>query len=475
MNNKSKLPFFCVLIAVAILLHSQPSYAQNSDNPDSELIQLLNPWWSEALQASRGIQSSQASAAVKAGELDAANAAFYPTLRASAEGGPSQTKLWNAKGPVTPENKAEWSAQAGLTASLNLYQGGLSLLRVDAAKNGVQVGNLELESTKATLATGMARELVTIWRQWRSLVESESLLGQAKTLQKIAQRKQKSGFLGTKQLLEADREAFRSESERNAAAASLENRIALFNSRYRLESAPLQSPQLAAFEMSMEQLAERNRSRVADNSPAEQLEGRSLDLRRSRLNLASSEIQQTIALRERYGLSLDALAGVANRFIDTVNTPEAARALAPERNLNVYAQLSLSINVFAPQASATAEVASLRRQQALILQTKQKDDLALFLMNIRQQWPILLESQAFNRKLVEMSEDLRSKNTRLFEAGEVDTFVVIAGQKELALQKQALSAAQARIYDLAVRQAAAFQLGLVLNVDSPDIVGNALQ
>jgi outer membrane protein TolC len=183
-------------MAVVILVHSQPSYAQNSDNPDTEIIQLLNPWWSEALQANRGIQSSQASAAVKSGELDAAHAAFYPTLRASAEGGPSQTKLWNAKGPVTPENKTEWSAQAGLTASLNLYQGGLSLLRVDAAKNGVQVGNLELESTQASLATGMARELVTIWRQWRSLVESESLLGQAKTLQKIAVVGDGAGVVG---------------------------------------------------------------------------------------------------------------------------------------------------------------------------------------------------------------------------------------------------------------------------------------
>ena len=157
-----------------------------------------------------------------------------------------------------------------------------------------------------------------------------------------------------------------------------------------------------------------------------------------------------------------------------MNTPAAARALAPERSLNIYAQLSLSINVFAPQASATAEVARLRTQQAVILQTQQKDDLALFLMNLKQQWPILMESQAFNRKLVEMSEDLRSKNTRLFEAGEVDTFVVIAGQKELALQKQALSAAQARIYDLAVRQAAAFQLGLVLNGNAPDAMGNTL-
>lgn len=472
MNNSSKLPFFCILMAVMVVLKSASGFAQQGESNDAEILQLLNPWWSEALQASRGIQLSQASAAVKAGELDAAQAAYYPTLRASAEGGPSQTRLWNAKGLVTPENKAEWSTQAGLTASLNLYQGGLTLLRVGAAKNGVEASNLELESTQANLATSMARELVTIWRQWRSLVESESLLTQAKTLQKIAQRKQKSGFLGTKELLEADREAVRSESERNAAAASLDNRIALFNSRYRLDSAPLQSAQLAAFEKGIEQLVERSRNRAAEDAPLQDLEKRSLDLRRSQVNLASSEIQQNIARRERYGLSLDALAGVTNRFIDTVNTPEAARALAPERNLSVYAQLSLSVNVFAPQASANAEVSRLRSQQAVIQQTQQRDDLALFLMNLKQQWPLLMESQAFNRKLVEMSEDLRSKNTRLFEAGEVDTFVVITGQKELALQKQALSAAQARIYDLAVRQSAAFQLGLVLNSDAPDTTGS---
>ncbi len=474
MNNAQIMfCYFCALMATMILLGSQPCFAQNSEGSDSEVIQLLNPWWAEALQASRRIQAGQASAAIKAGELDAAQAAYYPTLRASTEGGPSKTKLWNEKGPVTPESKTEWNAQVGLNASLNLYNG-VTQLRVAAAKNGVQAGNLELESTQASLATGMARELVTIWRQWRSLVESESLLAQAQVLQKIAQRKQKSGFLGTKELLEADRETVRSQSERNAATASLENRIALFNSRYRLASTPLQVTQLAAFEKLLEQLAERSRTLAAENAPAQQLENRSLDLRRSQLELATSEIQQTIARRERFGLSLDALAGVSNRFLDTVNTPEAARALAPERNLNLYAQLSLSVNVFAPQASATAEVARLRTQQAVVLEAQQKDDIALFLLNIKQQWPILMESQEFNSKLVTMSEDLRSKNTRLFEAGEIDTFLVIAGQKELALQKQALSAAQARIYDLALRQSAAFELGLVLSGDTPDTVGNII-
>ena len=409
----------------------------------------------ESLAVARAVEKEQDAA------VASARAGYLPSLSLNAQTGPSKTWQWNQDGRVGQGQGATWSNQAGVSARQNLWSGGVTALREETATVRREAGRLDTQKRRANVTIDLARDLVDLVTFSRSLALQAKLLEQARALETIAVRKNKSGFLGKKELLETEREALRSELSLGGTRLEFQERLARFNRTYRQTSVPLSVSRLAELAVPLETASKTGGALVGTPALEQAAFEQSLDLRGQEISISAAESEAQIAHRQRHAPSLDLSAGLSGSLVDNRNIPAPGRSLAADSQLTASATLGFTMSLFAPEARAAADAAVARKETSLVRKAQAERLVRDALDSYRSQRLLLERQLADQRRLLAASEDLRDKNTRLFEAGAFDVITVVNSQQDVARQRQSELDVRARLEKLGVEALGAAQLGVI--------------
>jgi outer membrane protein TolC len=456
-------------VIVTTSLHPWPLVASaqsvpgklSSAQPERSALAFLDSLVAEAEGVDEALALARAGEREQEAAIEQARAGYLPSVTFNAQTGPSKTWQWNEAGRVNQGQDASWTATTGVAARQNLWSGGVTRLRVYAARTRGESSGLETERRRAELRVGMARDLAALIAARRAIVQREELLAQARALEDVAQRKTKSGFLGPKELQETRRETLRASLELDSARLEFEEALSAFNRDYRQRVAPIDASRVDAWAPDVAAAAAAGTTLVGTPGLEVAILERNLELRQQALAVEASDTEALAARRQAWAPSLDVNAGLTGSRIDNGNVPPAARAAAPDSQLNAYATLSFSLALFSPEGSAASQTAAARRDVALARRA-QADRAARVTSDRLRSREVLLTRQLENRrKLVAASEDLRDKNRRLFEAGEFDVVTLVQSQQDVALQKQAELEASSRLEALGIEALGAAKWGVV--------------
>jgi|GEM_PF-4434658 len=445
--------FFSLVALAGISMHAK---AQEAPVPATGAFSFLDALSAESQARDPDVAVSRAVETERQAAVETARAGHLPTLGLSASTGPSRTWQWNNGGLMNRDDRATWNTQGGVSLRQNLWAGGLTRLRTDSTELRLEAGRIDTRRTQSALTLSLAQDLARILSAVRSLKEDTIILDQARRLESIATRKNKSGFLGSKELLDTQREALRSEFSLRNARARLAERIALFNRAYHLKEQALTEERALALAPKLDALT---------RAPEETLAGvdflaNNLDLKVSEFSLQAVDKDVESARVQRLSPSLDLSAGLNGTLYDNGNVAREARGLAPDRGLNASGQLSFSMNVFAPSANAAATEAIARKATVLGERARAEDALRRAAEQLRAERALLVAQIADQRRLLATTEDLFQKNTRLFEAGTFDVLAVIASQQTVARDRQTLVDLEGQLQQSTLQTLAARDLGV---------------
>lgn len=454
-----KTPFWTQAItlrglAVATLCGLSPSAHA------SPLLAFLDPLVDEAartdapLAVAAGVEREQEAAAAQV------SAERRPSVAFSAQTGPTKTWQWNQDGAVEPGASTTWGARAGVNAQQNLWKGGVTSLKEEAATLRSASATLDTTKRRESLRTGLASDLLDLATLSRGLAQRAVLLEQAKALERVAARKSASGFLGKKELQETQRETLRAQLDLEDGRLEFDLRIAKFNRTYGLQTNALTKERLESFVARLETAARAGESKIGRPDLLQEAAAKSFDLRQSATSVQASEKESAAASRQVYAPSLDLGAGLEASRIDNANVPAPLRDAAADAQLSASASLTFRLSLLAPEARAAATAASARLDTTLRRRAQTERALKERVDALEEEKRLLQRRLEDSRKLLALSEDLRDKNVRLFEAGEFDVVTVVASQQDVARQKQSELAVRARLDALGLEALALAETGV---------------
>lgn len=439
----------------AAALGSSPSSAASSP------LDFLTPLLTEALAFDATLAVSRAAEREQEAAQAQVSADRLPRVSLQAQTGPTKTWSWNQDGPVDPSSPSSWIAQASLNASQNLWSGGTTALREDAAELRTASAAIDTTKRRQSLRAQMAKNLLELSSLSQSLVQRNILLQQAKELEQIATRKNASGFLGKKELQETQREALRAQLDVQDAALEFDVRMARFNRTYGLKENALTKERLERYSPLLEAAARAGEKQLTSPQFLQDAAARSLDLQQAAVFLKASELDAQVANRQKFSPSLDLSAGLTATRVDNSDVPAALRDQAADARLSASASLSYSMALFAPEASTAAEAAAARLEVTRVRRTQTERALQDKAGALQDENKLLLQRLGDSQKLLAMSKDLRDKNVRLFEAGAFDVVTVVASQQDVARQQQTELDVRARLNALGLDALALSENGLL--------------
>ncbi|MCA2960309.1 MAG: TolC family protein [Silvanigrellales bacterium] len=444
---------FPLVVAVAVLCQPHKATA-------SPLLGFLDPLLNEVVTADTTLAVADALVREQEAAQAQVSAERLPTVSLRAQTGPSKSWSWNQDGRVDPSAPHTWGAQAGISARQNLWQGGVTALREEAAVLRTSSASLYTTKRRESLRVSLANDLLGLVTLARSLAQREVLVAQAKSLEKIASRKSASGFLGKKELQETQRETLRAELDLLNGQLEFDVRLARFNRTYGLKANALTKERLESYVPSLESAARAGESKIGSPRFLEEAAAQSLELRQAAASVKASELDATVALRQEWAPSLDLNASLDASRVDNASVPAAVRSQAADAQVSASASLSYSMSLFAPEARAAARTVSARMESTLLRRTQTERALQERADALADNKRLLQRRLEDSRKLLVVSEDLRDKNVRLFEAGEFDVVTVVASQQDVARQKQAELDVRARLDALGLEALALAETGV---------------
>jgi outer membrane protein TolC len=416
----------------------------------------------EAEQQDPNLNMANAVSSEKKAAVETAQADFLPTAKLSADSGPRRTYEWKSRNQVSKTEGWTWNHQLSGSANWNLLNGGLSQNKNTATQNDLELAALDLQKARSELYSRIFSKIVALDLSNQKVTLRKAQLSQAQELQSISQRKSKSGFFGRKELLEAQRETARAEVEWFNAKKDLERQIFEFNLETHLNRHFVTLTKLAELTANLKKILIKEMQNFSENPLIPNLasEKNSIALSSANLTAQNTAIESASMRVSRWSPSLDLSMGGQYVFLDNSNLESAQKSLSPDRRFTPYAQLSLSVNVFAPTASAKITELAERELTQKIRTERVLSELQINLKKVPDQLKNLKETLQMQSRLIALSEELLQVNKRLFDAGVLDLRSVIISTQELSNQKEKSVDLEQKSYELGLTLVKALHFGL---------------
>ena len=443
MKNEFKLRFCRFAIALSLL--AQPVYAQqemsNAFNENTlrhlpkELLP-LNKEIEEVIENHKKMDPTygrwqQALAAERAQQQK-----WLPVI--AIQGGVSRDSTESKTGtadfvnsPVT--NQMSYS----ITARQNLYAGGTDQKRQGMLAIREKIARLEIISSERNVIKRWLKDLLQIQYQRELLKFSIESQQQAKQLNQLARRKEASGFLGKRDLLESERELIRIERELQSNKDKLTEVKMLHNQNFGLKATD------EAQEKKLDLILKfaDNFMKVEPDLFSERTSLLSLSWAIAQWQRDLVELEYDLNTLGRFSPKLDASAniGESRTLGNQIHSSSADFGADHSRRWTIGISGEMAINPPTTFGSVSESLAKLTTAKADLERIRQqlKLNTSLALQQLNQ---VIEQKRAISR-LVDATESLRQQYQRLFEAGEISLDKLILSQQELDRDRKALVSA----------------------------------
>lgn len=433
---------------------SDPALAQSAT--DFEFVQKY------LLEAVSNLSAQDATYARReelAASLNTAQKGNLPTVGLNADAALSKSFQYNDTARLNATDKAVTSYTAGITAKQNLYSGGATGLRIDAAQFRLNSQNLSVAGRTDVVRLALVKDFVTIVGLQHALLLKKTVLEQADALHNIAQRKQKSGVLGVKEAVEASREAMRASNDFRDTQMALSNQVSNFNSKYLLSQNKLQEKDLSSLEKGMMPLFSKGEAWLELATFSKEVASKTAGLKQSLLEEQALDADLSVARTQQYNPSLDLSLGIQGSVNDLSNVPTLVRGQAANRQWQPQARLSFTMSLYNPATAAQSEEVAMRKKSILA----ERQGTLLGIENKLKSAQLEKAAQQSKlqglRRVSLMSMDIRQKDGRLFDAGETTIEQVIRDQQELNSENAAIMDLENQLRSLFVDTAHAGTFG----------------
>lgn len=413
---------------------------------ESTLPEPLRPWQPQIEQILLHFMRTN----VSAGRLQEAVAStqtqkqkFLPTLAAGVNLSRGQTSLFEDGKEVGSRTSAN-DLQLNITLRHNVYNGGTDIARLKLAQTKERLAELKLIHAQRSFVRSWLKDVAGINHQLRILGYHSAALERAKALNQLAARKEASGFLGRRDLLDSQRELLRVEQEKQMAQNTLREFLDRHRSFFGLEKP--ESVDRRPFEF----LRQTRLVSLVSETNATQEVARVLD---SLMPVLMAETDKKITDAElklstggRFTPRVDALAqaGQTQRLSNSNETNAVGLSQANQSDssrswtLAITGEVSLNPTV----SFGAVEESRQRLASAEMLLTKSRDENKLALENTLLRLRQVRDRKKSAQELVQITTQLRDKNHRLFEAGELSIDRLIASEQDLNRDKISLAAVE---------------------------------
>ncbi|MFZ9518909.1 MAG: TolC family protein [Silvanigrellaceae bacterium] len=368
---------------------------------------------------------------------------LLPTLSADANLVRGQSSSFegnreNASNPRTTD------LQLNLTLRQNIYNGGADWKKISLAESRVKLTQLRRVLLVRNHLRNWLRDTAGIHHQKKIVSYHVDAAGQAKALNLLASRKESSGFLGKRDLLDSQRELLRVEQESIVAANTLEELKGRLRMNYGAEFDDSTTPsffQKIAKQNPQDQF--NNNSRTNEGAP--QIPSL-LNLAIMRGEYESTVIDEGIAKSSRFTPRLDAIAQagqthrmekVSENASGIVGSNGISGSWDSTRRWSIALAGEISMNP--SNAFGQIEESRQKIKTAQLNQEKQVRETRLALETLRLKLKQTRMQKKSAEQLLSMTSQMREKNQRLFEAGELPIDRLIATQQDLNRDRIALA------------------------------------
>lgn len=360
---------------------------------------------------------------------------LLPSLNASAGINRRQT---NTSGNTS--NTSSNDLQFGLSLRQNLFNGGSDLKRLTLSEKREQLAFMQVVFAKRSHVRNWLKDVALIRHQMKVVRSHAEATQQAKSLNQLAQRKEASGFLGKRDLLDSQRELLRVEQETLKAQDALNESIERHKKIYNfMQPESLGDDDFKRF--GSEKLSQMRLKEIAES--IDKIKSSSLPIVIANIEKNIVEEESQLANLGRFNPRVDAIfqANATRQYNESDSSPVGnPRSVSQMDNTRSWS-IALSGELSLVPSAAFGVVEENRRRFATAKLSFQKtcDDVALSIEStIRQLQKIKVQKTSFE-KLVSLTEQLRDKNQRLFEAGELSIDRLISSQQDLNRDRLSLA------------------------------------
>ena len=383
---------------------------------------------------------------VSFGQLQEATAAtqtqeqrWYPVL--SANGSLSRSKTtYLEDAQETFSTTPGKDLQYALNLRQNIFSGGSDLKKNELARQREALASLRFVLTSRQLIRRWLRDVVTLQYRKALVGFADETVRQAIALDSLARRKEASGFLGKRDLLDSQRELLRTRQQAQVAQHRLTESI----ERHKRDFA-IEHPENLA-EVALAPIFKRSEDslRKDANSLSESLTNRCLTMLSAQLESETAQLDLQVASSSRFGTRLDAVANagesrqLSGTFEKTSATSLQSKA-ASNRSQSWSIALNAEVSINPPSTFGLVEESRARLATARLSEAKTREGLMSGTLNALLRLKQIAEQKKLAVSLVEVTQNLFDKNQRLFDAGEVTIDRLIQTQQDLDKDKQALA------------------------------------
>lgn len=358
---------------------------------------------------------------------------WFPVIAAQTGIDRSQRRAFT-DGAETVSNSPQTNLQYGINLKQNIFAGGNDLYRNEVAKLGEQAAQLRHQLSWKNSVRQWILDSIEIQFYAELVKFSDEASQQAQQLNQLARRKEASGFLGKRDLLETEREMLRTSDELQKNKSNLNQLTQKTYLKYgvRPDALPKKKTLENLLRMSDKLLALPT-SQIVDSQAPQSLPWRIADTERQ---LAERDLSRIRSVR--FSPSIDANAGFSEAKILGEKNEANSRATVFDKTQQWTISVSGSVQLNPPVAFGSVDEALQQLLSTKQNQTKTQREVSLSLSSSTERLRLVLERKRVTERLVEATTKIREQNQRLFEAGEISLDRLILSQQDLDRDRKIL-------------------------------------
>lgn len=402
----------------------------------------LKPWQSQieiVLSHFSSINPSEGTWGESTASLTTQKQKLLPSISAGVNLSRSQSRVYEGNTELSSTGAAN-DLLLNLSIRQNLFRGGADLKQLTIAERKERLTLLRYIQSQRQHVRNWLKDAAGILHQTKILSFHIEAAKQAKALNALAARKEASGLLGRRDLLDSQRELLRVEQENLNAQNALSELTQRHKLNYRFDA-----PQ----KLNREDFAIFGRSAFLDSKKVSTAQP-DPSFFETLLPIAVAQLEKQIAQEDllltgynRFSPRIEAVGQIGqNRSLngtrtsgDRISTLNQTADKTQSWSVSVAGEISLNPPVaFGAVEESRQRVNTAQRSEQQIRENVGLafDTTMLLLQQVRQQKNSI-------ESLVSITEQLRDKNQRLFEAGELSIDRLIASQQDLNRDKISLA------------------------------------
>lgn len=358
------------------------------------------------------------------------------------------------------KNSPDAAARLQLNVSLrqNIYNGGTDSGKLSVSRKKMLLAELRLVHAFRRHIRAWLKDTAAILHQQKLLSYHSAAAERAASLNRLAKRKEASGFLGRRDLLDSERELLRTEQDSISSRQNLDRMMSRHKALY--GTAKVDGAGFKDFE-GLRQI------KISSSSAAELQPNvlRLLPVRIAALEKSIAADETKYASSGRFSPRLDAAAQAGQDFNLTKGQSQSGQtgttsALQTDSSRSWSVTLTGEVTLNPAVSFGLVEESMLRASTAdkSFVKVAEENTLGLSETLLRLQ-QVRARKKNFEA-LVSVSSQLRDKNHRLFEAGELSIDRLIASEQDLTRDKVTFAAIEIEELNLSVDVSLAEQWGL---------------